>query len=144
MKKILLTLLCFVSLSISAQNIINGHEYVDLGLPSGTKWATCNVGATKPHQLGNYYSWGHTFISDHYVSYSCETTDKLISNISGIAYYDVAREIWGGKWRIPTKKEMEELGKKCNWEWTEQNGQYGAKITGPNGNSIFLPAAGRK
>jgi len=145
MRKILT--IAFISIfifNINAQNQIGGYEYVDLGLPSGTKWATCNVGATKPYQLGNYYSWGHTFISDHYISYSCETTDKLISNISGIADYDVARSIWGEKWRIPTKKEMEELGKKCNWEWIEQNGQYGAKITGPNGNSIFLPAAGRK
>ena len=65
-----------------------------------------------------------------------------MSDISGNSMYDVARAKWGGSWRLPTKKELEELESKCKWEWTIQNGKKGYKVTGPNGNSIFMPAAG--
>ncbi len=123
-------------------NVINGHEYVDLGLPSGLKWATCNVGATAPEKFGNYYAWGEITTKSEYTEENSVTYKKTMSDISGNAEYDVARADWGGTWRIPTYSEMTELRNNCTWTWTTQNGLYGYKVTGPNGNSIFLPAAG--
>ena len=120
--------------------IINGHEYVDLGLPSGLKWATCNVGANSPEEYGDYYAWGET--KDEYTEENSYTYGVKMNDISGNPKYDVARKKWGGKWRMPTYDEMEELIEKCSWEWIEQNGTNSYKVTGPNGNSIFLPAAG--
>ena len=122
--------------------IINGHEYVDLGLPSGLKWATCNVGAKTPEQCGNYYAWGETKPKDEYTKANSLTYNKQIDDISGNAQYDAATANWGGSWRMPTEEELEELEENCRWEWTTQNGVKGYKVTGPNGNSIFLPAAG--
>ena len=120
----------------------NGHEWVDLGLPSGLKWATCNVGAKTPEQCGNYYAWGETKPKDEYTQANSLTYEKQMDDISGNAQYDAATANWGGDWRMPTKVEMEELNDKCTWEWTKQNGIRGYKVTGPNGNSIFLPAVG--
>lgn len=140
--------------------IINGHEYVDLGLPSGLKWATCNVGANKPEEYGDYFAWGETDAKQEYIIENYknvrvirkkgflgigeeEKLEYIIGfDISGNPQYDVARKKWGGSWRMPTKAELEELKKNCRWEWTIQNGVNGCKVTGPNGNSIFLPAAG--
>ena len=137
------------------KNEINGHEYVDLGLPSGLKWATCNVGANKPEECGDYFAWGEIKAKRDY----CETNyehhhfksvflgiDKTIynwigDNISG-NQHDAARTHWGNNWRIPTIVEWEELKDKCMWIWVIQDGKSGCKITGPNGNSIFLPASG--
>ncbi len=121
-------------------NIINDHEYVDLGLPSGTMWATCNVGATAPIEYGDYFAWGETapknvYNSDNY-NFS-ESPNVLSSN------YDVATTCWGEGWRMPTFEEFDELTNSCNWEWTDIDGVNGYKVTGTNGNSIFLPAAGR-
>ena len=124
--------------------IINGHEYVDLGLPSGLKWATCNVGASLPEKYGDYYAWGEIETKSEYTQNNSKTYGKSMSDISGNAMYDVARAKWGGSWRLPTKKELEELESICTWEWTTQNGKKGYKVTGPNGNSIFLPAAGSR
>ena len=118
----------------------NGHEWVDLGLPSGLKWATCNVGAKTPEQCGNYYAWGETKPKNEYTN--SLTSGKEIEDISGNAQYDAATANWGGDWRMPTKTEMAELIDKCTWEWTKQSGVRGYKVTGPNDNSIFLPAAG--
>ena len=118
---------------------INGHDYVDLGL--SVKWATCNVGASQPHGYGNYYAWGETTTKSEYTSDNSRTYGKNMSDISGNSSYDVARSNWGGSWRMPTDEEMEELKNKCTWQWTTQNGVNGYKVTGPNGNSIFLPAA---
>lgn len=141
-------------------NTINGHEYVDLGLPSGLKWATCNVGANKPEEYGDYFAWGETEAKQEYIIENYknvrvirkkgflgigekEELEYIIGfDISGNPQYDVARKNWGGSWRMPTKAELEELKKNCRWEWTIQNGVNGCKVTGPNGNSIFLPAAG--
>ena len=120
----------------------NGHEYVDLGLPSGLKWATCNVGASSPEQYGDYYAWGEIEIKSEYSGTNSKTYGKSMSDISGNSTYDVARAKWGGSWRLPTKKELEELKSKCKWQWTTINGKNGYKVTGPNGNSIFLPAPG--
>ena len=130
------------SASDSKSRTINGHEYVDLGLPSGLKWATCNVGAYSPEQYGDYYAWGEIETKSEYYEYNSKTRGKLMSGISGSSTYDVARAKWGGSWRIPTKEEYKELINSCKWEWVTQNGKKGYKITGPNGNSIFLPAAG--
>lgn len=120
----------------------NGHEWVDLGLPSGVKWATCNVGATLPGEYGDYYSWGEIETKDSYDSYNCSTMYVPMDDISGNPQYDVARKEWGDLWRMPTYEEQEELLNNCSWELTTENGFNGYKVTGPNGNSIFLPAAG--
>lgn len=121
---------------------INGHEYVDLGLPSGLKWATCNVGANKPEDYGNYYAWGETKTKYDYSSSNSVTYGKNYSDIKGNSQYDAARANWGGTWRLPTGAELEELKNKCTWTRTTQNGVKGYKVTGPNGKHIFLPAAG--
>ena len=120
----------------------NGHEWVDLGLPSGLKWATCNVGAKTPEQCGNYYAWGEIKPKEEYTQANSLTYGKQMDDISGNAQYDAATANWGGDWRMPTEEEMTELINKCTWEWTKQNGVRGYKVTGPNGNSIFLPAVG--
>ncbi len=129
---------------------INGHEYVDLGL--SVKWATCNVGASNPEDYGNYYAWGETSTKETYDEDNCPTYGLSISQLQSQGYidsegnltsqYDAARANWGGTWRLPTEAELEELNNKCTWKWTTQNGVNGYKVTGPNGNSIFLPAAG--
>ncbi len=104
---------------------VDGHEYVDLGLPSRTLWATTNVGADSPEEYGDYFAWG-------------ETTPQ-----SNNADDDAARANWGGDWRMPTRAEFEELIDKTEQEWTKQNNVAGYKFTSKtNGNSIFLPAAG--
>ena len=141
------------------KNTINGHEYVDLGLPSGLKWATCNVGASKPEEYGNHYAWGETSTKEDY-SWStykwCNGSyDKITKYCSNSSYGrvdnkrklelsdDVARKQWGSTWRLPTKAEFEELLSNCTWTWTTQNGIKGCKVTSKkNGNSIFFPAAG--
>ena len=124
------------------EGIINGHECVDLGLPSGTKWATCNVGATTPEGYGNYYAWGETTTKSSYTEENSVTYEQPMSDISGNATYDAARANWGGTWRMPTRSELNELNAKCTWTWTTQNSVNGYKVTGPSGASIFLPAAG--
>ena len=95
------------------ENIINGHEYVDLGLPSGLKWATCNVGANTPEEYGNYYAWGEIVPKTDYSDENCATLGKQLSDISGNANYDAATANWGASWRMPTKEEiMAELSKR--------------------------------
>ena len=132
-----------VNTAFATGNIINGHEYVDLGLPSGLKWATCNVGASKPEESGNHYAWGETSTKSSYIKENSVTWGKNFSDISGNPTYDVARKQWGRTWRLPTIAEFEELLNNCTWTWTEQNGINGCKVTSKkNGNSIFLPAAG--
>ena len=140
---------------------LNGHEWVDLGLPSGLKWATCNVGASQPEEYGDYFAWGEVepkdyydwstykwcngsydtqtkYCNDSYYGYNGFTDNKTTLELSD----DAANYNWGGAWRMPTKEEQDELRNNCSWEWTTQNGVYGRKVTGPNGNSTFLPAAG--
>ena len=117
-----------------------GHEYVDLGL--SVKWATCNVGASSPEDYGNYYAWGETNVKSSYETSNCSTYEKRMNDIKGNSQYDVARKNWGGAWRMPTCDELNELRNNCTWTWTTQNGVNGYKVTGTNGNSIFLPAAG--
>ena len=133
-------------------NIHNGYEYIDLGLPSGTLWASCNVGAESPEEYGDYFAWGETTTKSDYSSSTSVTYGLSISELEsrGIigsdgnlpAEYDAATANWGGSWRMPTLDEMKELIDNCTWTWTTQNGVNGYEVTGPNGNSIFLPAAG--
>lgn len=144
-----------VKVSQAARKIlINGHECVDLGLPSGIKWATCNVGANSPGDYGYYYAWGETRPKSNYDWRSCfdcldSTGDSWgtykiggKTQISATSGHDTARENWGSSWRIPTFEEFEELRKECRWFWSARNGHAGYVVTGPNGNSIFLPATG--
>ncbi|MCD7721664.1 MAG: DUF1566 domain-containing protein [Prevotellaceae bacterium] len=121
---------------------INNHEYVDLGL--SVKWATCNVGASSPSDYGNNYAWGETRTKSSYTSDNSRTFNVSMGSIAGNSNYDAARANWGGTWRMPTKSEMQELINKCRWTWTSMGGHVGYKVTGPNGNSIFLPAAGSR
>ena len=137
-----------------------GHEYVDLGLPSGLKWATCNVGATKPEEYGDYFAWGevepkttYTWSTYKYGTDSHQLTkycnnsssgkDGLMDNKTVLEPEDdVATVNWGGSWRMPTLEEMTELWLQSKWTWIQQGGVDGYKVVGPNGNSIFLPAVG--
>lgn len=126
------------------KNEINGHEYVDLGLPSGLKWATCNVGANRPEEYGDYFAWGEVMPKKKYALLSYKVSLGLrMKEISG-TQYDAARYNWGGSWRLPTKLEFQELLDKCTCSKTNQNGQEGYKIIGLNGNHLFFPAAGHK
>lgn len=123
--------------------IISGHKYVDLGLPSGLKWATCNVGATSPEEYGDYFAWGETSPKSIYTDENCKTWEKYIGDISGNPEYDAATANWGGSWRMPTEAEMQELMDNCTCTWTTQNGVKGYKVKSKkSGNNIFLPAAG--
>lgn len=126
----------------------NHPHAIDLGLPSGTKWGCCNVGASFPEGYGSYYAWGETeeksrYYWKDYKFYNSSTDgyDYIGSNISG-TQYDVAHVKWGGSWRMPTVYEILKLDDNCTWKWTTYNGVNGQLVTGPNGNSIFLPAAG--
>ena len=145
----------------TSNGTLNGHEWVDLGLPSGLKWATCNVGASQPEEYGDYFAWGEVepkeyyywdsykwcngdydtqtkYCNDSYYGYNGFTDNKTTLELSD----DAANYNWGGGWRMPTKEEQDELLNNCSWEWTTQNGVNGYTVTGPNGNSIFLPATG--
>ena len=116
-----------------------GHPWVDLGL--SVKWATRNIGAMFPGNYGDHYAWGETSVKSEYTFANSKTSGKNLGDISGKPQYDVARKAWKGKWRMPTSDEFRELDKKCTWQWTNINGHDGYKVTGPNKNSIFLPAA---
>ena len=126
-------------------------EYVDLGLPSGLKWAKCNLGASKPTDYGDYYAWGETEpnkaeytwatykwgTEDNITKYN-DTDDKTTLKAAD----DAATQKLGSPWRMPTIDEINELIGKCIWTETTQNGVKGHEVKGPNDNSIFLPAAG--
>ena len=119
-------------------------EMIDLGL--SVKWASHNVGASSPEGFGGYYAWGETeeksdYSLETYKYYQNGSWINIGSNISG-TQYDVAHVKWGGSWRMPTLDEIIELVENCSWKWTTYNGVEGQLVTGPNGNSIFLPAAG--
>lgn len=116
---------------------------VDLGLPSGTKWADRNVGAESPSDCGDYFAWGETEVKSDY-SKNTYTLGNIGNDIAG-TQYDVAHVKWGGSWRLPTKAQCEELVANTTSEWVndyEGTGVKGRRFTGKNGQSIFLPAAG--
>lgn len=134
------------------------HEYVDLGLPSGLLWATCNIGAASPEDYGGYFAWGETQTKYTYrwsnykwcdgsaTSLTKYCTDSGYGTVDDKTVLDPEDDAvhvnWGGTWRMPTVAEMQELKDNCTSEWTTQNGVNGRKFTGSNGNSIFLPSAG--
>ena len=140
----------------SYTGVVNGHKYVDLGL--SVKWATCNVGASSPSGCGNYYAWAETEPKTCYNEGTykfCDVrTDENGRNANYYHYvstkytdisgteYDVAHVKWGATWRMPMEKDWKELEEKCQWVWITYNGMNGYRVTGPNGNNIFLPAAG--
>ena len=149
--------ICFRVNATTGRGTANGHEWVDLGL--SVKWATCNVGATKPEKYGNYYAWGETEPKTTYSwstykwcngSYDTQTkycTDSGYGTVDNKTVLDpeddVARANWGGAWRMPTDAEWTELRTSCTWTWTTRNGVKGYTVkSNINGNSIFLPAAG--
>ena len=128
----------------------NNHPHaIDLGLPSGTKWCCCNVGASTPEGYGGYYAWGET--SEKSVYYwdtyqygsSWDNVVNIGSDIAG-TNYDVAHVRMGAPWRMPSTAQQQELINNCSWQWTQQNGVNGILVTGSNGGQIFLPAAGRR
>ena len=145
-----------ISFSTPKRLLENGYEYIDLGL--SVKWATCNVGATKPEDYGDYFAWGETQPKDYYdwSTYKwCRGSENTHTKYCTNSYYgtvdnktvldlsdDAARANWGGSWRMPTTEEQQELINNCSWIWTNQNGVTGYKVVSYNGNSIFLPAAG--
>ena len=149
-------------------------EYVDLGLPSGLKWAKCNLGASKPSDYGDYYAWGETAPKAEYTwatykwmqagksGWQYITKYTFADGQTGGIWYDSAGAFigdnktvlaaaddaatanLGSPWRMPTKVEIAELITKCTWTWTTQDGVEGYQVDGPNGNAIFLPAAGSR
>ena len=149
-------------------------EYVDLGLPSGLKWAKCNLGASKPSDYGDYYAWGETAPKAEYTwatykwmqagksDWMCITKYTFADGQTGGIWYDssgnfigdnlttlrpaddAATQQLGSPWRMPTVDEIQELKENCTWLWTTQDGVNGHQVDGPNGNAIFLPAAGSR
>lgn len=126
----------------------NHPHIIDLGLPSGTKWACCNVGASSPIDYGGYYAWGETEEKDVYnwsTYIYCDGSEETCHNIGseiGGTPYDVAYAKWGKSWQLPTIDQFVEIDFNCTTEWIQLNGVNGRKFTGPNGNSIFFPATG--
>jgi len=136
-----------VSVCFENDTIMHPHA-VDLGLPSGTLWASCNIGASSPEDFGGHYPWAMTeeleyYSPDNYAYYDLETgwSDVMGQSIGGTEY-DVARQKWGGNWKMPDINEMKEVLLECRRDFTTRNGVEGLLLTGNNGNSIFLPAAG--
>ena len=140
-----------------------GHDYVDLGLPSGTLWATCNVGADSPEEYGDYFAWGEIEPKESYTweTYKwCEGTAETLTKYCVNSEYgykgftdgkteldpedDAATVNMGAAWRMPSAEQTKELIDNCSHEWTQLNGVNGFLVTGPNGSQIFLPAAGNR
>lgn len=142
---------------------LDGHDYVDLGLPSGTLWATCNVGADTPEDFGDYFAWGETmpkevydwksyqfggFAHDRYElnKYCTDSSCGLNGFVDNVLFLepvdDVVRANWGSDWRMPDRDEWEELLLNTTSTWTTQNGVEGWCFTASNGKCLFLPAAG--
>ena len=137
-------------------------QAVDLGLPSGLYWASCNIGATTPEGYGDYYAWGETETKADYSWATYKYANGDYNKLTKYCSYngndgftddkttldpedDAAHVNWGGSWRMPTNAEWEELLDNCTWTWTTQNGVNGYQVTSKtNSNSIFLPAAGSR
>ena len=134
----------------------DSHEYVDLGL--SVKWATCNIGADNPEEYGVYFAWGEIQPKSNYFwntykycdgdkysmnKYCVDSSYGTVDNKTTLEPSDdAANANWGGDWRMPTREEVNELLNECNWQKETINGVNGYTVEGPNGNTIFLPAAG--
>ena len=151
---------------VTVSGKLNGHKYVDLGLPSGTLWATCNVGASNPEDDGNYYAWGETRTKGVYYGWDnykygqvndgeiflnkyCSNSEYGVNGFTDnlrrlVASDDAATVNWGEGWRTPTNNEFYELVSECSWEETTYCGTIGILFTGINGNSVFLPTHGNE
>ena len=141
---------------------LNGHDYVDLGLPSGTLWATCNIGAAAPEEPGDYFSWGETSPKEDYSwdtyqfgRWGSSFTKYFMSPFEGYPGFadnlkvleecdDAASVLWGGGWRIPTYRQWKELINNCTLDGPHVNGTNDWAFVGPNGNRLVLPFAGFK
>ena len=147
------------SITFVVSDAASNYKAVDLGLPSGTLWADRNVGADAPEAHGDYFAWGETAPKDYYdwstykkwyngssstiTKYCTDSSYGTVDNKKVLDLEDDAAYVnMGAEWRMPTYPELQELMNNCTTTWTTQNGVYGRKVTGPNGNSIFLPAAG--
>ena len=128
------TAACYVNVQPST-GVENGHEWVDLGL--SVKWASINYGATNDSQVGGYFKWGDPSGEAFFINYSMPEVNSICGT-----KYDIVRKNWGGDWRVPTSSEIKELYNRCSWEWIKKNGVSGVRITGTNGNSIFIPVSG--
>ena len=149
----------------SIYNILLGlpnYEFVDLGLPSGTLWATMNVGANSPEEYGDYFAWGETTPKDFYdwstyqwcmgsrssfIKYCTDSSlgyNGFVDNKTELdPEDDAATANWGEMWRMPSDDQLYELKDVCIWQWTMRNGVNGYLVTSNhNGASLFLPAAG--
>lgn len=143
---------------VSSFTTTDYHECVDLGLPSGTLWATCNVGAESPEEYGDYFAWGEvepkSIYNESTYKYRNGSDGRLTKYCTQSDYGTVDSETeldleddaaymnWGEGWRMPSVDQFTELCTKCAWVWTTENNVYGLKVVGQNGNSLFLPAAG--
>ncbi len=147
-----------IAFKVYVEGIHKGHKYVDLGLPSGLLWATCNIGASKPEEYGNYYAWGEIITKSQYswstykydsdydalTKYNTSTDYGTVDNKTQLGLKDDAAHVnWRGNWRMPTDAEMIELRTNCTWLLTTINGKKGYKVVSKVNNKwIFLPAAG--
>ena len=152
---------CAVTVTGATTGTENGHEWVDLGLPSGIKWAKTNVGSSSSYYAGEYYAWGETSVKNTYEESNYKWLKYVSPNVYSLTKYctnssygtkdgkttlessdDIASREWGGKWRMPTKENFEELLSYCTWS-LQTSGTKGYKVTSKvNGNSIFLPVCG--
>ncbi len=158
------SILTYLVLYVGIANAQQKYEYVDLGLPSGTLWATCNIGADNPWDFGEYFAWGETAPKTRYswnnYKYAANGDDHKLIKYCTLSEYgyngmadsitvlqpsdDAATANWGSEWRMPTEEEWDELKKQCEWIWTENYQGKGKNgyVVSHNGNHIFLPAAG--
>jgi hypothetical protein len=121
----------------------NGHPWVDLGLPSGTKWATYNVGSKSLHGVGTRIAWGETATKKTFSPNAYSLNDRELASYAGDATYDLATAQWGEGWCTPTKQQWEELLEYCDWDYVMINGINGVLFTSPKTyNTIFLPSTG--
>ena len=159
---VLIMLVTMMALNTEANSIenrsdSNDHRWIDLGLPSGTLWATMNVGASSPEDYGDYFAWGETSPKEVYslstykwckgaentqTKYCSDSELGIVDNKKTLDPDDDAATInWGPSWRMPTEAQMQELITRCNWKASTMKGVKGYSVTGPNGATMFLPAA---
>lgn len=155
---ITMTVLMVKAQTITNDDVNNPHEWVDLGLPSGTLWATMNVGASSPEDCGYYFAWGETVPKDAYDWNNyiwCNGSENTLTKYCSDKDYgevdnrtlllpedDAATVNWGAAWRMPTEAQMQELITRCRWTTIEINGVDCCRVTGPNGAILILPESG--